>query len=488
MADRILGGRYRLGEPLGRGGMSVVWRAHDESLGREVAVKAVDLTGPDRDAAATRFEREARATARLNHPNIVTVYDYGVDGDTAYIAMELLEGPTLSERIREEGPLPVGEVRALGESVCAALAAAHLSGVVHRDIKPNNIAFAADGTPKVLDFGINQALDDATPSLTKTNMIVGTAEYLSPEQTTGARVDERADIYALGCVLYAALTGHPPFQGPTPVSVLMKHVNEPAPDVRTERPGIPGGVADALAMMLAKDPELRPQSAHEAADLLTGRVEADATALLAAETTVLPATRTTREVRGGPVEVPPAPPERRSGGMAWLGLLVAIAALAGVGYLIWQQTEGRTPTNTTSSTSVSSPAVGTRTVTRTATVTSSPSSTTTTSTTSTTTTPPPSETSTTGTGADPTTAAADFRSALETAIESNGVSDKAAGALTKQLDKVDEAIGKDGTKAQKPVGELKSMLQTYTDSGDVEASAASALADPLSALEASVAG
>ncbi len=480
MAERILGGRYRLGEPLGRGGMSVVWAAHDESLHREVAVKAVDLTGPDRDAAAARFEREARATARLNHPNIVTVYDYGVDGDTAFIAMELLDGPTLGDRIRDEGPLPVGEVRALGESVCAALAAAHMSGVVHRDIKPSNIAYASDGTPKVLDFGINQALDDTTPGLTKTNTIVGTAEYLSPEQTTGDRVDERADIYSLGCVLYAALTGHPPFEGATPVSILMKHVNEPAPDIRVERPGIPDSMAGALAMMLAKDPEQRPQSAHETADLLAGRLEAHPTTAMAAPTTVLPAARTAREVGAVPVEAPPpAPPERRRSSFAWLGWLVAVAALATAGYLVWQQTEGRTPTNTNSSTTASSSTsrppttVTTRT---TVTVTSTP----TTATTST--------SSTSTTTVDPATAAADFRSALEAAIADGNVSERAAKPLTEQVDKVDEAIDKNDKQAAKAAGDLRSMVETYTSSQDVNSAAKEALEPRLAALEASVAG
>lgn len=479
MADRILGGRYRLGDPLGRGGMSVVWRAYDESLGRHVAVKAVDLTGPDRDAAATRFEREARATARLNHPNIITLYDYGVDGDTAYIAMELLTGPTLAERIREEGPLSVGEVRTLGEAVCAALAAAHLSGVVHRDIKPNNIAYAEDGTPKVLDFGINQALDDATPGLTKTNTIVGTAEYLSPEQTTGARVDERADIYALGCVLFTALTGHPPFEGPTPVSVLMKHVQEPPPDVRLERPGIPDSMAAALAMMLAKDPDDRPQSAQETADLIAGRRIAPVTAAMTAPTTVLPATRPTREVAGPPVAVPPPTPplERRRSSLAWVGWLVALAALAAVAYLIWSQTQRTPSTPTTSTTSRTSTSRSTSapptTVTRSTTVTVTNTGTATTS---------------TAAVPDPAKAAAAVRKAFESSVAAGDISPDAANKLGEQLDKVDKAIAEDkGNQPRKAVADLQSMFDTYTASGGVNDAAVAALTDPLKALQASVA-
>jgi serine/threonine-protein kinase len=391
--------------------------------------------------------------------------------------MRWVEGTDLHRLLREEGPLPVGEVRALGESVCAALAAAHLSGVVHRDIKPNNIAYAADGTPKVLDFGINRALDDATPGLTKTNTIVGTAEYLSPEQTTGARVDERADVYALGCVLFAALTGHPPFEGPTRVSVLMKHVQEPAPDVRLERPGIPDSMASARAMMLAKDPEQRPQSAHETADLLAGRRAAPPTTAMTAPTTVLPSTRSTREIAGGPVAVPPpAPPERRRSSLAWVGWLIALAALAAVGYLVWDQTQGRTPGNTTSSTTSRSTSTSTppRTVTRSTTVTVTNTQT---------------QTSTsTSASVDPAKAAADFRSAFESSVGAGDISRDAANKLGEQLDKVDKAIAEDkGNQPRKEVADLKSMFDTYAASGDVNDAAVAALTDPLEALRASVA-
>ena len=226
---RLLGGRYRLGAPLGRGGMAVVWRAQDEMLGREVAVKTLDLTGPDSDNAGERFRREARATAALNHPHIVTVFDTGVEDHTAYLVMELLPGPTLAEQVRDSGPLPVEEVRIIGDEVASALQAAHDAGIVHRDIKPGNIAYSSDGTAKVLDFGITQLVDEALGQghqLTMTDTIVGTAEYLAPEQATGQRVDARADLYALGCVLTTLLTGKPPFSATTPVAILMKHAHD----------------------------------------------------------------------------------------------------------------------------------------------------------------------------------------------------------------------------------------------------------------------
>ena len=228
---RRLADRYELEDAIGRGGMGQVWRATDTVLGREVAVKTIDLrTVPDESGAA-RFEREARVTAGMSHPNIVTVHDSGVEGDTAFLVMELLPGPSLAERLRE-GPLPVAEVEEVGRQVAAALDAAHARGLVHRDIKPGNIVYAADGRVRVLDFGITQLAESTgSQALTATHTVMGTAEYLAPEQAMGGRVDGRADLYALGCVLYALLAGRPPFSGPTPVATMMMHANDPVPDL-----------------------------------------------------------------------------------------------------------------------------------------------------------------------------------------------------------------------------------------------------------------
>lgn len=214
--QRRLADRYVLDAPIGRGGMGEVWRATDTVLGRQVAVKTIDLGRVTDESAAARFEREARVTAALSHPNVVTVHDTGVEGDTAYLVMELLPGPSLADRL-QEGPLPVEDVVEVGRQVASALDAAHARGLVHRDIKPGNIVAAADGRVRVVDFGITQLGEaGAEQALTATHTVMGTAEYLAPEQATGGRVDGRADLYALGCVLFALLTGEPPFRGATP--------------------------------------------------------------------------------------------------------------------------------------------------------------------------------------------------------------------------------------------------------------------------------
>ena len=268
----MLAGRYRLDTLLGRGGMAVVWRALDEQLDREVAVKAVDLSGPDSDKAAERFRKEARTTARLNHSNIVTVFDSGVDGQTAYIVMELLSGPTLAAELLEHGPMEFDEVRRIGQQVCAGLAAAHEAGVIHRDIKPGNIAYTADGTVKVLDFGITQLVDEAMglQSSTAPQTVLGTAEYLSPEQASAMPIDARADLYAFGCVLAALLTGQPPYVGDTSVSVLLQHTQAPLPDFAARRPDMPRGFVELLHDLLAKDRFDRPRTAKEVQARLAG--------------------------------------------------------------------------------------------------------------------------------------------------------------------------------------------------------------------------
>lgn len=351
---RLLGGRYRLGAPLGRGGMAVVWRADDEMLGREVAVKTLDLTGPDSDNAGERFRREARATAMLNHPHIVTVFDTGVEDDTAYLVMELLPGPTLAEEVRDSGPLPVDEVRTIGYEVAGALQAAHDAGIVHRDVKPGNISYAADGTVKVLDFGITQLVDEALGhhQLTMTDTIVGTAEYLAPEQATGQRVDARADLYALGCVLHTLLTGQPPFTAPTPVAILMKHAHDIPADVRDLRPDTPADLAALITALLAKDPTLRPQSGREIAELLRSRQAPAVTEVLrpaaAAPTAVAPRQEQWSEPAYEPSYAQEREPEpQRSRAWIWLLLLAAAIAAAGIWYLLGQESDDNPSGNAT---------------------------------------------------------------------------------------------------------------------------------------------
>jgi eukaryotic-like serine/threonine-protein kinase len=338
---RRLAGRYVLASPIGRGGMGEVWRATDTVLGRDVAVKTIDLRSLRDETGAVRFEREARATAGLSHPGVVTVHDSGVEDDTAYIVMELLAGPTLADRIAD-GPVPVDEVVEVGRQVASALDAAHARGLVHRDIKPANIAYADDGRIRVLDFGIAQ-LGESTGSqvLTATHTVMGTAEYLSPEQALGGRVDGRADLYALGCVLYALLAGRPPFRSATPVATMMMHANDPVPDVRDLRPDTPDWLADTVHNLLAKDPDDRPAGAASLAAALAAHE-----AVAGAATAVLPAAGAATTQRLDAVPPPPPPvvpvepePERRDGNpLAWVLGLVAVAALA---LLAWTVLDGR---------------------------------------------------------------------------------------------------------------------------------------------------
>ncbi|WP_392542062.1 protein kinase domain-containing protein [Oryzobacter telluris] len=348
--QRRLAGRYVLETPIGRGGMGEVWRGTDTVLGREVAIKTIDLRSVHDETGAARFEREARATAGLNHPGIVTVHDSGVEDDTAFLVMELLPGPSLAERLRE-GPLPVEEVVAVGEQVATALDAAHARGLVHRDIKPGNIAYAEDGRIRVLDFGITQLGDTpGSQALTATHTVMGTAEYLAPEQALGGRVDGRADLYALGCVLYALLVGHAPFRGPTPVATMMMHANDPVPDVRELRPDTPDWLAAVVTGLLAKDPDDRPMGAAAVAAALGDREPVAGVA-----TTVLPAAAAgaagaalgadaTRRLDRVPPPPPPTAPvttaprrddRRGGGGGSALTWLLGIVALVAVGLLLW---------------------------------------------------------------------------------------------------------------------------------------------------------
>ena len=227
--ERLLSGRYRLGEVIGMGGMSEVYTANDTLLGRDVAVKMMRADLARDDAFVERFRREAKNVAKLNHHAIVAVYDTGVTDDdpqVPYIVMELVHGETLRQILRNEGPLsPVRAAQIMAE-VCSALQFSHEAGIVHRDIKPANIMLTRTGAVKVMDFGIARALSDATSSMTQTATVIGTAQYLSPEQARGKAAEPRSDIYSVGCVLYEVLTGQAPFTGETPLSVAYQHVED----------------------------------------------------------------------------------------------------------------------------------------------------------------------------------------------------------------------------------------------------------------------
>ncbi|MCU1453265.1 MAG: protein kinase, partial [Acidimicrobiales bacterium] len=261
----LLGGRYQLGRRLGRGGMGEVRQAHDLRLDRDVAVKLLDSRiGQDRQARH-RFEHEARAAARLSHPNVVTVFDSGEDDGMAFLVMECLPGRTLADELLD-GPLSAARAVEVGTAVLGALGAAHELGIVHRDIKPANILLTSDGTPKVADFGIAKSPDSA--EATSTGMVIGTASYLAPERVSGGSATPRSDLYSVGVVLYEALTGARPFPGDSPAAVLhaMQTVDPPA--VARLRPGLAPALSDAVARAMAKDPARRFATAGDMAAAL----------------------------------------------------------------------------------------------------------------------------------------------------------------------------------------------------------------------------
>ena len=284
-AARLIGGRYEIGELLGYGGMAEVHKGRDVRLGRDVAVKVLRADLARDPAFQNRFRREAQAAAGLNHPSIVAVYDTGEDdgpeGHTPYIVMEYVEGHTLREVLKTQGHLPPQQAMEIAAAVCAALDFSHRSGIVHRDIKPGNVMITNAGAIKVMDFGIARALADNAATVTATAAVIGTAQYLSPEQARGESVDARSDVYSTGCLLYELLTGHPPFTGDSPVAIAYQHVRENPQVPSSVDHAVPPALDSIVMKALAKNPLNRYQTAAEMrADLqraLTGQpVEAEA--------------------------------------------------------------------------------------------------------------------------------------------------------------------------------------------------------------------
>jgi tRNA A-37 threonylcarbamoyl transferase component Bud32 len=261
----LIDNRYAPGHLLGSGGMAEVYLAHDEVLGRDVALKVLKHRYARDEEFVERFRREAQSAAALNHPNVVPVYDWGRSEDgTYYMAMEYIPGGTLKDRIAGEGPLDPGTAAGLGSRVARALAFAHEKGVIHRDIKSQNILLTEAGDAKVTDFGIARAATATT--ISRTGVVLGTAGYMSPEQAKGEPVGPRSDLYSLGVVLYEMLTGNLPYEAESPVAVALKHVNEPPRSPREANPDVPE-LLDALTVkLLAKNPEDRYASAAELAE------------------------------------------------------------------------------------------------------------------------------------------------------------------------------------------------------------------------------
>ena len=261
MKDKILGARYQLGEMIGTGGMADVYIAQDQRLSREVAVKILRSDLAKDPTFVSRFRKEAKAAAGLNHPGIVAVYDSGED-PAPYIVMELVSGHTLRELIHGGERLPLDRALEIGAGILEALDYSHQRGIVHRDIKPANIMITDKGDVKVMDFGIARAMDDLGATLTSTWNVVGTAQYLSPEQALGEIADTPTDIYSTGCLLYELLTGRPPFSGETPVSIAYQHVSGALIPARQVQPDLPESVEVVLAVALAKKTEDRYASAN----------------------------------------------------------------------------------------------------------------------------------------------------------------------------------------------------------------------------------
>ncbi len=251
----VLSGRYRLESKLGSGGMSTVYLARDETLQRWIAVKVMHREISDQPDQLERFRREARAVAQLSHPNVVAVIDAGEDGGHPYIVFEYVEGETLKQRIDRLGRLPIVEAAAYGIEVGRGLAAAHAHRLIHRDVKPQNVLIDPEGRAKVTDFGIARSLE--SDGLTKTGRVLGTTDYVAPEQAMGQAVDSRCDVYSLGVLLYEMLTGEVPFQADTLVGVAMKHVNEEMPDVQERCPGVSSALAAVIERATAKEPKKR---------------------------------------------------------------------------------------------------------------------------------------------------------------------------------------------------------------------------------------
>ncbi|CAL9511956.1 Serine_threonine-protein kinase PknD [Streptomyces sp. enrichment culture] len=279
MTPRVLAGRYRLTEPLGKGGMGEVWAAQDSALGgRRVAVKLLhadrlsSLSGTtDPEELRRRFLREARATARIDHPGLVAVHDAGSEGDELYLVMQLIDGSDLSDHLAEHEPYPWTWAVAALAQLCSALAAVHAVEIVHRDLKPGNVMIRTDGRVTILDLGIAAVRGEHEETrLTRTGALLGTPVYMAPEQAVGGPpVGPAADLYALGAIGYELLTGQAPFRAPNAAGLLYKKLHEDPLPLQQLRPDIPPGLAVLVHRLLAKDPSGRPADAHEVFAALT---------------------------------------------------------------------------------------------------------------------------------------------------------------------------------------------------------------------------
>ena len=347
LINTLFDGRYRILRKLGTGGMANVYLAEDEVLGRRVAIKILNDKHAGDDQFVERFRREAKNAAGLSHPNIVSIYDRGEAEGTYYIAMEYLDGRSLKELIVARGPAPINISIDYARQILAAIRFAHRHGIVHRDIKPHNVLVDAEGRLKVTDFGIARA---GTSQMTEAGSIIGTAQYLSPEQAKGAPVDQTSDLYSVGVVLYELLTGVVPFSGETPVEIAMKHLSSVPEPPSARRADVPRDLDLVVMRALAKDPSERYQSAEEMdADLrrinrgsaISPVTEEAATAIIARPPTAV-TDITTRTPQPPVPYAPPAayydyeePPRRAI--WPWIVALLFVAAALVGGYFLYTQ-------------------------------------------------------------------------------------------------------------------------------------------------------
>jgi serine/threonine-protein kinase len=325
MVGDVLSDRYELEELVGTGGMSSVFRAHDRLLDRKVALKILHEQYTADAEYVERFRREARSVAALSHPNIVTVIDRGDHDGRQFIVFEYVEGENLKRLIERRGPAPVAMALELGIQIARGLSFAHQQGLVHRDVKPQNVLLNGNNEAKVTDFGIARSLD-VQRGMTQTGTVLGTSDYIAPEQAQGQRVDEHTDVYSLGVVLYELLTSHVPFPGENFVAVAMRHINEPPPSVREQRPDVSEHVDAAVRKAMAKDPRDRfPTMADFCKELeaCLGEVQGAGTQVIRPRPR--PSSRHRRRISPWPL----------------LALLVALLAIGGVvAYLVLHHDDG----------------------------------------------------------------------------------------------------------------------------------------------------
>jgi beta-lactam-binding protein with PASTA domain/predicted Ser/Thr protein kinase len=352
---RLVGSRYEVGELIGYGGMAEVHRGRDMRLGRDVAIKILRADLARDPSFLNRFRREAQAAAGLNYPAIVAVYDTGEDptgpdgAAVPFIVMEFVEGRTLRDILKSEGRLPVRRTMEIVSDVCGALDFSHRNGIIHRDIKPANVMINRAGAVKVMDFGIARALADNGATVTSTAAVIGTAQYLSPEQARGEPVDARSDVYSTGCLMYELLTGQPPFRGDSPVAVAYQHVRESAAPPSTIVPDLPRALDSIVMKALAKNPLNRYQSSAEMrADLQLALAErpvqaesvltdAEKTQYIARSAAVPPIQRAMGT--GAPEDYPDDGNQRRTG-LIWAAVVVALLLVIGVAAYAIVRTSG----------------------------------------------------------------------------------------------------------------------------------------------------